>query len=240
MGRRRSPKTAERDANIELAMAALSLSEFPNINQAAKHFKVHHTTLGRRMEGGLSMAEAREPQQVFTIPEEKALARWITRLTAAAYPVTHALIEEMAEEIRKRCVFGINEPSIQYVEYEPLGQQWTQRFIKRPPYLATAMTHSIELARITEACPKVIDNWYRVLFQTIDELGISSRNTYNCDESGCGLGKGKARRVVVDTTIKHNYQAEPGRQEWGTVMECICVDGDWIPPLIIFKGENVC
>jgi DDE superfamily endonuclease/Tc5 transposase DNA-binding domain len=239
MGKRRSPKTAATDAKVDLAIAALSRGEFPNPCQAVKHFKILYSTLKRRVDGGKSIAESREPQQLLTIAEERALARWISRLTAFGYPVTHALIEEMAGEIRKRRVVGINELSIQYVEYEPLGQQWTRRFIERHSYLATALTRSIELARITEASPQAIENWYNVLFQTIDDLGISSANTYNCDESGFGVGKSKTQRVVVDTTVQQKYQAEPGRQEWVTVMECICADGSLIPPLIIFAGENI-
>jgi DDE superfamily endonuclease len=113
------------------------------------------------------------------------------------------------------------------------------RFLQRHSNLETALTRSIEIARITEASLEIIESWYDVLFQTIDELGILWRNTYNCDESGFGIGKRKALRVVVDKEALQNYQAEPGRQEWVTVMECICADGDSIPPLIIFKGENV-
>jgi DDE superfamily endonuclease/Tc5 transposase DNA-binding domain len=240
MGKRRSTKSAERETKVEQAMAAISRGEFSNPYQAAKHFNICYATLKRRVDGGKSVAESREPQQLFTLAEEKALAAWITRLTASGYPVSHSLIEEMAEEIRNRRLIGINDPSIQYVIYEPLGEQWTRRFVERHSHLATAMTRSIELARITEASPEIIQNWYNILFQTIDEYGISPSNTYNCDESGFGVGKSKTRRVVIDTTIKQNYQAEPGRQEWVTVMECISGDGTCIPPLIIFAGENVC
>jgi hypothetical protein len=45
--------------------------------------------------------------------------------------------------------------------------------------------------------------------------------------------------VVVDSHLHRKYQAEPGRQEWVTVVECICVDGNLIPPLVIFKGEDL-
>ena len=85
----------------------------------------------------------------------------------------------------------------------------------------------------------MIENWYNVLFETIDDLGILWRNTYNCDESGFGIGKAKTMCVIIDTEVKQSYQAEPGRQEWVTVMDCICVDGTSIPPMIIFKGENI-
>jgi len=148
-----------------------------------------------------------------SIPEEKALAQCITRLTASGFPVTHDLLQEMAEEIRQRRLHGINESSIEYVIYEPIGQQWTQRFIQCHSYLATAMSHAIELSRLTETSFDVIENWYNVLFETIDDLGISWRNTYNYDELGFGIGKAKTIHVIIDTEVKQSYQAEPDRQE---------------------------
>src|SRR5271170_1284879 len=36
-----------------------------------------------------------------------------------------------------------------------------------------------------------------------------------------------------------SIQAEPGRQEWITVIECICADGSIILPMVIFKGKNL-
>ena len=220
-------------------MAALSRKEFPNVNQAAKHFNVSPATLGRRLKGGKSITESREPVQIFSISEEKALAGCITRLTASGFPITHNLLRGMAEEIRKRRLRGVNDETIEHVVYEPIGLQWSQRFIQRHPNLATAMSRSIELSRITAVTPEIIENWFNVLSQTIDEFGISWKNTYNCDESGFGLGKGKAMQVVIDTEVKQRYQAEPGRQEWATVMECICADGSSISPLVIFTGENI-
>jgi len=44
---------------------------------------------------------------------------------------------------------------------------------------------------------------------------------------------------VVDSRLRKKFQAQPGRQEWITVVECICIDGTTIPPLVIFKGENL-
>ena len=161
MVRRKSSKAAERDVAVERAIEALSRREFSNVNQVAKHFNVHYTTLQRRYNGGKSIAESREPQQLYTIAEEHAIIQWITRLTSSGYPVTHSLIEEIAEEVRKRRVIGINEPSIQYVTYEPLGGDWTLRFLKRHPQLQTAMTRSIELACITEA--RLVVVWWVVL-----------------------------------------------------------------------------
>jgi len=190
--------------------------EFPNVYQTANHFNLQYTNLNRRYKGGKSVAESREPQQLFTIAEEHAISWTITWLTASGYSVTHALMEEIGEKVWQKRVIGINEPSVPYVTYEPLGEDWALRFLLRHPHLKTAMTRSIELARITEASPDAIENWYNVLFQTIEEY-----DTYNCDESGFGVGKRKALHVLVDTEVKQNYQAEPGRQEWVTVTEIV-------------------
>jgi hypothetical protein len=38
--------------------------------------------------------------------------------------------------------------------------------------------------------------------------------------------------------LRKQYQSSPGRQEWITVIECICADGSHISPFLIFKGEN--
>jgi hypothetical protein len=56
--------------------------------------------------------------------------------------------------------------------------------------------------------------------------------------SGFALRTSQSRLVVVDSHLCRKYQAEPGTQEWVTVVECICIDGNLIPPLVISKGED--
>ena len=146
----------------------------------------------------------------------------------------------MAEEIRKQRLHNINDESIQLVTYDPLDQQWVPRFLMRYPQLKSVMRKCIELACVKEFSSEVIKEWFNVLTQTMDEENISWENVYNADESGFGVGKKRATRVIVDVSLKEAYQAEPGRQEWVTVMECVCADGTFIPPLIIFKGANLC
>lgn len=112
------------------ALAALLRGEYPNVYQAAKHFDLHPATLNQRYKGSKSIAKSREPQQLFTIAEEHAIARTVTRLTISGYPVTHALIQEIADEIRKHHVIGINESSVEYVTYKSLSKEWTLRFLE--------------------------------------------------------------------------------------------------------------
>jgi hypothetical protein len=70
----------------------------------------------------------------------------------------------------------------------------------------------------------------------MDEMGI---NKFCVANIGFAIGTSQSSFVVVDSCLCWKYQAEPGHQEWVTVVECICANGGLIPPLVIFKGENL-
>jgi hypothetical protein len=45
----------------------------------------------------------------------------------------HVTLVEMAEEVRKRRIWNINNHAIMYVEYSPISEDWVRRFLQRPP-----------------------------------------------------------------------------------------------------------
>ncbi|KFY67725.1 hypothetical protein V497_00248 [Pseudogymnoascus sp. VKM F-4516 (FW-969)] len=59
------------------------------------------------------------------------------------------------------------------------------------------------------------------------------------DETGFSIGTMQSTRIIVDSSLRTRFQAHPGRQEWVSAVECICMDGTAIDPLIIFKGQNI-
>lgn len=56
---------------------------------------------------------------------------------------------------------------------------------------------------------------------------------------GTSIGTANGAQVVIDDSVQTAYEAQPGRQEWVTTIECISATGSKIPPLIIFKGKNL-
>jgi hypothetical protein len=56
---------------------------------------------------------------------------------------------------------------------------------------------------------------------------------------GASIGTAQTSNVVVDTSVSNAYEAQPGRQEWLTVIECVSAAGEKITPYIIFKGQNL-
>jgi hypothetical protein len=59
------------------------------------------------------------------------------------------------------------------------------------------------------------------------------------DESGFGVGESQTTKVLVPLDRQQQYKVVAGKQEWVTVMKCINAAGDAIPPMIIFKGQNL-
>src|SRR5438270_6191523 len=59
------------------------------------------------------------------------------------------------------------------------------------------------------------------------------------DESGFAIGDVEASQHNINAEICQKFQVKPGRQAWVIAVECICADGSFIPPLIIFKGKKL-
>ncbi|ODQ69180.1 hypothetical protein LIPSTDRAFT_76430 [Lipomyces starkeyi NRRL Y-11557] len=76
------------------------------------------------------------------------------------------------------------------------------------------------------ATKPVLDAWFDAYRTVIQEYKIMQENTYNMDESGFSIGTMESTRIILDSTFRTKHQAHPGH---GTIL----------PPLGIFKGENV-
>jgi hypothetical protein len=195
--------------------------------------------LYRRAAGGKSRVEARQSQQHLSESEEKALVQWISRLTTLGYPAKHSFLREMAEEVRRQRIKHINDDGIERVTYPPIGKNWTDRFLDRHPQLKSTIGRPIDVVRIKDVTKDTLMKWFNDVRKTFDKHNIDLRNVYNMDESGFSIGKIAATRVIIDKRLRSKYQAQPGQQEWVSVVECICADGSSVAPLVIFRGENL-
>ena len=146
MPARKSQKRAEADKRIEKTLEKLSNDQFQSIHAAARANNVSHVTLLRRMDGGKSTAESREPQQILTIPEENALAECITQLAILGHSLKHPFIHELVEEIQS----SRHNPSEIFSSQSSIGDSWVQHFIHRHSEFETACSQTIKVARIRE------------------------------------------------------------------------------------------
>src|SRR5579859_4618512 len=239
MTRPKNSESAATEARIQEAIDAMKKDSKLSLRKAASNFNVPRSTLKDRVHGKKPRNKAHEGCMNLTQNEESELVHWITLLTTRGYAPRHRTIRELAEIIRNRRVVGVNDDSIQLVNYEPFGRDWVARFLSRHPQLESVRRKLIEAARIKDVSPERLTKWFEDLKSVIEKENIKSENIYNMDESGFAIGDVEASQRIINVTIRQRFQAKPGRQEWVTAVECICADGSSLPPLIIFKDENL-
>jgi len=242
MTRPKARDTAEKETRLQEAIAEYQKRQKKSkvsLNRIAKEYNVPRQTLKDRLDGKLPRNKAHEELMHLTNDEEKELAKWITTLTQRGYAPRYRTIRELAEIIRNRRVIGVNDEDIQLVQYNTIGKDWVARFMSRHFQLESERRKGIEAARIKDVSPERLQRWFDDLLKIITEFNIELENIYNMDESGFAIGDVEASQRIIDATIRQRFQAKPGRQEWVTAIECICADGTFLPPLIIFKGENL-
>lgn len=237
MPRKRKPEvTAKNQSRMLDAIASIKSGNSVAIAAAATEFNVPYSTLKHRVRGRVSRQESREPFQKLFPASELELVRWITSLTISGYSPTHKIVKEMAEILYGRQMgIELEGPVI-----ESLGKNWMQGFLGRHPQLKTVVGKMIEKARMKGTAREVLQKWFDAFEMVVvkdDDVLIG--NVYNMDESGFSLGTINAGKVIINTQIGQRYQANPGRQEWLSVIECICMDGTSISPMILFKGETL-
>src|SRR5271167_4181574 len=142
MTRPKNPADKEKEARLQQAIAAV-LNKETTAYKAIHDFDVPKQTLYDRLQGKPPRNLAQETNQILTHAEEKELVKWITRLTYTGYPPRYVTLREMAEEIRKRRVKLINNNGMQLIdEFDPIGQQWVQRFLSRHTELSSVTLRS--------------------------------------------------------------------------------------------------
>ena len=184
MVRSRNQKAIRSEARVKEALNQAKGKKRITGYRAAKNTGASMATVYRRLKGGKSRAEAREAQQLLHNFEEKALTTWITMMAATGNPVSQACVKEMAEDIRKQRLMGVNDESLTLIEYSPIGQSWVQQFLNRYSSLKTTLSRSIEVARLKEVTPELVSQFFYVFTQVVKDLNIQPQDVYNMDETG--------------------------------------------------------
>ena len=235
---RKNEKASKREALVIEALAGIKSGKYKSGFDAARQLEINASTVNRRRRGHLSRSTARIQQQLLSAEEERTIIKWIQQVSQSGYPVSYNLLRQIVFEVRS-CRVASSTPKHNFVEEKPIGRDWIPRFIQRHLDIKSAVGRRIETNRMAAITKETLNAWFDAVEQTVVKFNIDQRNIYNMDETGFAIGTMQSTRVIVDATIRTQWQANPGRQEWLTVVECICADGTVIKPFVIFKGENV-
>jgi hypothetical protein len=216
------------------ATTAYRNGEYTSIRAYADAFSVSYSTLSYRLSGRVSRSTAHESKQILSAAEEKALVKWITRLSTVGCPITPPLTRDLAEEIQKRRVAlsPLKRP------YPPIGKRWLDRFRKRYPIISTISSRKIGACRFDALSYPTISAYFTALSDLFIENSYPPDAVFNVDESGFALGDILSSKVLINKEDTRGFKKIPGRQEWITAIECIGASGVALPPLLIFKAKH--
>ena len=105
------------------------------------------------------------------------------------------------------------------------------------PELSSITLRSIDAVRINDTSPEWLTRWGEDLEKATTEYNILAENMDNIDmdENRFAIGEIEAAaKRIINAYIRQEFQAKTGRQEWVTLLECVCANRTAILPLIIF------
>jgi hypothetical protein len=205
MGRKQDSGATARAQAIDAALQDYRSKRYSSLNAAAKAHGVPESTLRGRKNGCAPKTKSHEEQQVLSKSEEKALVRWILDLSQAGFPPRKLRVREMAEELCKERVIGVNDASIELVSYRPIGIKWIERFVNRHPSIKPVFARRIDAARLKETKREVLEHWFKKIEEVMEEYDLQYGDVYNMDETGFAIGSTQAACVLIDARMRTEF-----------------------------------
>lgn len=157
--------------------------------------------------------------------EKQTLVRYIIEQNARRFPLRLSSMEDMANLL------------IASRNAKPVSKHWARRFVDLQPSLKTRFNRPYDYQRALCEDPKIIGNWFRLLYNIKAKYRIIDDNLYNFDETGFMIGIIAPAMVVTRVDRRGKAKSvQPGNREWATAIECINASGLWIPPFVIVQG----
>jgi hypothetical protein len=197
----------------------------------ADRTEVPLTTLYHRDHGRRSREEHAQSQQYLTPEEEKAMVRFLLRMSGLGHPVRIKFIPSLAFSIARR-------RSTTSKPIKPPGKNWPRAFEKRHPELKARRVRAIDWKRHENNIHDKIVEWFEVIGKVLQDPAVLAENVYNMDETGVMLSKLGSVKVLVDKDDVRDYRGTGVKRTMVTAIECISADGRSLHPLIIWPAST--
>jgi hypothetical protein len=124
-----------------------------------------------------------------------------------------------------------------------LGINWVDRFVKRyPDELISKWTTAMDNSRYKADSGKKYSLYFDLLRDKIDQYHVEARHIYNMDEKGFMLGVvSRLKRIFSKASYedqKRRSTIQDGSREWITLLACICADGSYPEPALIYQSKS--
>ena len=215
------------EADVQLAIAAVSTSQVLALSRAATAYNVVESTLRNRCGGKPARRDCQSNSKKLTQLEEEVIVSYILDLDERGFAPTYAAVRDMANKLLAARGGG------------QVGVCWPRNFVKRTDSITTRFNRAYDRQRALCEDPILIRSWFELVEQTKAKYGILDEDVHNFDEAGFMMGKITTQLLVTGSERRGRPKTiQPGNREWTTVIQGINAAGWAIPPFIIFAGQN--
>lgn len=198
-----------------------------SVSKAAVEYHIPRKTLDDHVKKQLNSKPG--PDSEISPEEELALVGYAKYLANRGFPMTRSIMRQYLISIVKRS----GQTTRFNLEKGP-SDKWFRKFISRHAELTERTPEAQDRSRGRMSNPKVMQQYFGLLQDTIDKLGVQPNQIFNCDETGWS-GKEKSRQKVIAVKGHHSYQQSVISSGHLTAHICICGDGRVLPTFIIFE-----
>ena len=105
--------------------------------------------------------------------------------------------------------------------------------------MRTRFTQNNLSDRARSVSPTIIKDFFEKLSKIYSYNVIEPENIFNADETGFQCGAGQIK-IVCNKSLRnaHSIAGNNQRQSY-TILYCCSASGEFLPPLILFKGKNL-
>ena len=208
--------------------------------RASKLYNIHQATLRRhalQKNKNLKTGEKRlgRFKPTFPIEIERQLVEHLKMLESRFFGLTRRDVLELAYNLAVKNGFEHHFNN----QKKAAGKDWLREFRRRNPDITLRKPEATSAARAQAFNKPQVANFFKVLEDTMQKEKIDPLKIYNADESA--LSTVQRPQKVFATAGRKQVGAITSAERGShvTVVCCMCTNGSYIPPALIFPRKNM-
>lgn len=227
------PRKQWREEHLVAAIRAINSGEM-GVNEASATFGVPSRTLRRRKKSGITRDLPLGPEGCLGTANEKRLVKHVQKLEKCGFALDREslrfLAYQFAEKLKIKHRFNR--------ETQLAGYDWLNSFLLRNQEVSIRAAQGLSIARAEGMDRKQVNDFFNLLKDVYTEYNmfVKPSNIFNMDETGFQINNEPGKVIATKGAKDVHVLSSSERGENVTIIACCNAEGNFMPPVVIFKG----